>query len=201
MVSSGMEVQFMIDTIYARAVVELAKEKGLDLRELAHKALNLSKPDVSVRELRRSIKPDTQGRLRALTLREAYILSQEIGLSMDEIIKKRNNALVFIRIKTELKLTLRKRRVFFYTFFMKNIRLPLTIVYGSRILFSTRRGTNPKGENRMNDTIRIEEIVEQYSDGTEYTIYLVWNATVQGQWESFTSYEEAIRFIREVTLG
>ena len=35
----------------------------------------------------------------------------------------------------------------------------------------------------MNDTIRIEEIVEQYSDGTEYTIYLVWNATVQGQWE------------------
>lgn len=51
----------------------------------------------------------------------------------------------------------------------------------------------------MNDTIRIEEIVEQYSDGTEYTIYLVWNATVQGQWESFTSYEEAIRFIRGVT--
>jgi len=88
MVSSRMEVQFMIDTIYARAVVELAKEKGLDLRELAHKALNLSKPDVSVRELRRSIKPDTQGRLRALTLREAYILSQEIGISMDEIIKK-----------------------------------------------------------------------------------------------------------------
>ena len=88
MVSSRMEVQFMIDTIYARAVVELAKEKGLDLRELAHKALNLSKPDVSVRELRRSIKPDTQGRLRALTLRGAYILSQEIGISMDEIIKK-----------------------------------------------------------------------------------------------------------------
>ena len=29
---SKMEVQFMIDTIYARAVVELAKEKGLDLR-------------------------------------------------------------------------------------------------------------------------------------------------------------------------
>ena len=35
----------------------------------------------------------------------------------------------------------------------------------------------------MNDTIRIEEIVEQHSDGTESTIYLVWNATVQGQWE------------------
>lgn len=61
------------------------------------------------------------------------------------------------------------------------------------------RGNTPKGENRMNNTIRFEEIVEQYSDGTEYSIYLVWNATVQGQWESFASYEEAICFIRKVT--
>lgn len=88
MVSKGMEVHIVIDTIYARAVVELAKEKGIDLRELAHKALHMSKPDVSVRELRRSIKPDGQGRLRALSLREAYILSQELGISMDEIVKR-----------------------------------------------------------------------------------------------------------------
>ena len=88
MVFDRVEVQLMIDTIYARAVVELAKEKGLDLRDLAHKALKMSKPDVSVRELRRSIRPDTQGRLRALSLREAYILSQELEISMDEIIKK-----------------------------------------------------------------------------------------------------------------
>ena len=51
----------------------------------------------------------------------------------------------------------------------------------------------------MTDTIWIEYIVEQHPDGTESTIYLVWNATVQGQWESFTSYNEAVRFIREVT--
>lgn len=88
MVSKTMEVTLMIDTIYARAVAELAKEKGFDLRELAHKALKMSKPDISVREFRRSIKPDTQGRLRSLSLREAYILSQELGIPMDEIIKR-----------------------------------------------------------------------------------------------------------------
>ena len=52
-------------------------------------------------------------------------------------------------------------------------------------------------ENGIND-IWIQEIVNQHPGG-EHTIYLVWNATVKGQWESFISYEEAINFIYKVT--
>lgn len=87
MVYCKMEVINMVDTIFAKAVEKLAQDKGLKLRELAHKALSLSNPDISVREFRRSIKPDAQNRIRAISLREAYILSEELGVSIDEIIK------------------------------------------------------------------------------------------------------------------
>jgi hypothetical protein len=86
MVSISMEDTMSIDTIYAQAVARLAEEKGLDLKELAHKVLGLSTPDISVRELRRVMRPDEKGRLRNLTLREAYELSRHLNETVETVI-------------------------------------------------------------------------------------------------------------------
>ena len=86
MVSIYMEATMSIDTIYAQAVERLAKEKGLNIKELAHKTLGLSNPDVSLREFKRIIKPDTKGRKRELTLREAYELSRALGETLESVI-------------------------------------------------------------------------------------------------------------------
>jgi hypothetical protein len=81
-----MEAMMSITTIYAKAVEELAKEKKLDLKELAHKTLGLTTPDISLREFRRVTRPDQKGRIRELTLREAYELSRCLGETMESVI-------------------------------------------------------------------------------------------------------------------
>jgi hypothetical protein len=86
MVSLDMEGMMSITTIYAKAIEELAEEKGLGIKELAHKTLGLSSPEVSLREFRRVIRPDRKGRLRELTLREAYELSRCLGETMESVI-------------------------------------------------------------------------------------------------------------------
>lgn len=75
-----------IDTIFATAVETLAKEQGKDLREIAHNAIGLSTPDVSIREFRRCIKPDTKGRYRTITLKEAYEMARSLGKTVDDVI-------------------------------------------------------------------------------------------------------------------
>ncbi len=80
------EAPMSIDTTFATAVELLAKEQGRDLRELAHQVMALSNPDVSIREFRRIRRPDTKGRLRNLTLREAYEFSRALGKTVDDMI-------------------------------------------------------------------------------------------------------------------
>lgn len=86
MVSIRMEDQMSIDTIYAKAVEKLAQDKGLDIRKLAHDTLNLSSQDVSIREFKRVIRPDAQGRKRELSLREAYEFSRALGETVETVI-------------------------------------------------------------------------------------------------------------------
>lgn len=86
MVSRYMEDTMSLDTIFASAVELLAKEQGKDLKGMAHEIIGLSTPDVSIREFRRVTRPDKQGRLRALSLREAYEFSRALGKTMDDII-------------------------------------------------------------------------------------------------------------------
>lgn len=86
MVSILMEDTMSLDTIFASAIELIAKEQGKDIKELAHKVIGLSTPDVSIREFRRITRPDRQGRLRALSLREAYELSRALGKTIDDVI-------------------------------------------------------------------------------------------------------------------
>lgn len=75
-----------LDTVFASAVESLAQEQGKNIRELAHKVMRLSTPDVSIREFRRVTKADKQGRLRSLTLREGYEFARALGKTMDDVI-------------------------------------------------------------------------------------------------------------------
>lgn len=86
MVSISMEEIMSLDTIFASAIELMANEQGKDLKSLAHQIIGLSSPDVSIREFRRIMRPDKQGRYRALTLREAYEFSRALGKSMDDVI-------------------------------------------------------------------------------------------------------------------
>ena len=79
MVSISMEDHMSVDAVFVKAVEKLAKEKNLNLRDLAHKTLKLSTTDISIRELRRIMTPDYKGRARALSLQEAYELSRYVG--------------------------------------------------------------------------------------------------------------------------
>lgn len=86
MVSYYMEGTMSVDTIYAKAVEKIASQKGIDLKSLAHKVMALSTDDVSVREFRRITRPDKKGRLRTMTLKEAYEFSRELGETMEAMI-------------------------------------------------------------------------------------------------------------------
>lgn len=75
-----------VDTIFATAVELLAKEQGKNLREIVHDVMALSSAEVSMREFRRICRPDPKGRLRNITLREAYEFSRALGKSIDDVI-------------------------------------------------------------------------------------------------------------------
>jgi len=77
----------IIDTVFAKAVEKVAEDQGLSLRDVAHQALKMSTPDVSVREFRRTTRPDKMNRLRPVSLREAYEISTILGKPIDELIK------------------------------------------------------------------------------------------------------------------
>lgn len=86
MVSYHMEDIMSVDTIYAKAVKKMAARQGKNLKSLAHKVMQLSTDEVSVREFRRISKPDKKGRLRAMTLREAYEFSRELEETIETMI-------------------------------------------------------------------------------------------------------------------
>ncbi len=86
MVSVWLEDTMSVDTIFAAAVELLAKEQEKNLRELVHEVLGLSTAEVSMREFRRICRPDQKGRLRNITLREAYEFSRALGKSVDDVI-------------------------------------------------------------------------------------------------------------------
>lgn len=86
MVSYYMEGHMSVDTIFAKAVEKMAAKQGKDLKSLAHKVMQLSTDEVSVREFRRISRPDKKGRLRSMTLREAYEFSRELGETIETMI-------------------------------------------------------------------------------------------------------------------
>lgn len=86
MVSVWLEDTMSVDTIFAAAIELLAKEQGKDLKAIVHSVMALSSPDVSIREFRRICRPDKQGRLRSITLREAYELARAFGKNVDDVI-------------------------------------------------------------------------------------------------------------------
>lgn len=86
MVKLALEVAMSIDILYAKAVERKAKESNLDMRKLAHDVMQLSTPDVSIREFRRCITPDTKGRFRHLTLREAFDFARRLLTTVDDLI-------------------------------------------------------------------------------------------------------------------
>ena len=86
MVSIKLEDNMSIDTVFATAVEAMAKEQGKDLKAIAHDVIALSTPDVSIREFRRISRPDQKGRLRSVSLREAYEFSRAFGKSIDDMI-------------------------------------------------------------------------------------------------------------------
>ncbi len=86
MVSIYLEDTMSVDTIFATAVERMAEEQGKDIRVIAHDVIRLSSPDVSVREFRRILRPDRQGRYRTVTLREAYEFSRIFGKTIDDMI-------------------------------------------------------------------------------------------------------------------
>ena len=75
-----------VDTIFATAVELLAKEQGKNLREIVHEVMGLSSAEVSIREFRRISRPDQKGRLRSITLREAYEFARVLGKTVDDVI-------------------------------------------------------------------------------------------------------------------
>ncbi|MBQ7608350.1 MAG: hypothetical protein IJU76_10340 [Desulfovibrionaceae bacterium] len=75
-----------IDTIFASAVEAIAREQGKELKGIVHDVMDLSTPDVSIREWRRVSRPDKNGRSRTLTLREGYELARALGMTVDDVV-------------------------------------------------------------------------------------------------------------------
>ena len=87
MIYIGMEDSMTIDIVFAKAVEKIATDQGKSMPELAHKVLKMTTGEVSIREFRRIMRPDTKGRYRQLPLREAYEFAVLLDKSLDEIVK------------------------------------------------------------------------------------------------------------------